>query len=197
MRRFKGHSMVILNCGIPTIMLELTLISFCNIVNQITLHLKKSRTRDLQLVFCILNLYTMHQLAFSPGSRNEGMYVCYVCVSNSSSAFPPFRDGWESLSFIRFPVILALFRFFFSTFLSQKVRYCSEHFLLLSPPLWKSCPPFCAECDLLRTQHGLWACRDASVCRGEPYLVNIIHFLCCVYSEISLWCEVEAWWICR
>lgn len=128
MRRFKGHSMVILNCGIPTIMLELTLISFCNIVNQITLHLKKSRTRDLQLVFCILNLYTMHQLAFSPGSRNEGMYVCYVCVSNSSSAFPPFRDGWESLSFIRFPMILALFRFFFSTFLSQKVRHCSERF---------------------------------------------------------------------
>lgn len=91
--------MVILNCGIPTIMLELTLISFCNIVNQITLHLKESRTRDLQLIFYILNLYTMQQLAFSPGSRNEGMYVhvcvCYVCSRKSSSAFSPLRDNWK------------------------------------------------------------------------------------------------------
>lgn len=103
MRRFKGHSMVILNCGIPTIMLELTLISFCNIVNQITLHLKESRTHDLQLIFYILNLYTMQQLAFSPGSRDDGMYVhvyvYYVCSRKSSSAFLPFTGNWKSLSF--------------------------------------------------------------------------------------------------
>lgn len=81
MWRFKGHSMVVLNCGIPTIMLELTLISFCNIVNQITLHLKESRTRDLQLIFYILNLYTMQQLAFSPGSRDGGCVCACMCVT--------------------------------------------------------------------------------------------------------------------
>jgi len=84
-------------------MLELTLISFCNIVNQITLHLKKSRTRDLQLIFYILNLCTMQQLAFSPGSRDNGMYVhlcvCYVCSRKSSAAFLPSRGDWKSLSF--------------------------------------------------------------------------------------------------
>lgn len=84
-------------------MLELTLISFCNIVNQITLHLKESRTHDLQLIFYILNLYTMQQLAFSPGSRDDGMYVhvyvYYVCSQKSSSAFLPFTGNWRSLSF--------------------------------------------------------------------------------------------------
>lgn len=111
MQRFKGHSMVILNCGIPTIMLELTLISFCNIVNQITLHLKESRTCDLQLIFYILNLYTMQQFAFSQGPRDGSMYkhvhVCYVCSQKSSSTFSPFRGNWRS-PFLMFSMILTL-----------------------------------------------------------------------------------------
>lgn len=147
MQRFKGHSMVILNCGIPTIMLELTLISFCNIVNQITLHLKESRTRDLQLIFYILNLYTMQQLAFSPGSRNEGMYVhvcvCYVCSRKSSSAFSPLRDNWKVPLPLNSPWSW-LFLVFFSP-LSQKASEYFYSFLPALSPLCKSSTPFCME----------------------------------------------------
>lgn len=112
MWRFKGHSMVVLNCGIPKIMLELTLISFCNIVNQITLHLKESRTRDLQLIFYILNLYTMQQLAFSPGSRDGGCVCACTCVlrllSKIFNCFFTFHTKLEKSLFLFYSMIFPL-----------------------------------------------------------------------------------------
>lgn len=178
MWRFKGHSMVILNCGIPTIMLELTLISFCNIVNQITLHLKESRTRDLQLIFCILNLYTMQQLAFSPGSREDGMYVhvcvCYVCSWKSSSAFSPFTGNWKSL-FLIFSMISCLLSFS-SMILKKPVGV----FVPLAPLYHHFENPVCLSVLNLTfqiPQHVLWTHRHISKHGQKPCPGNILQFL--------------------
>lgn len=149
MWRFKGHSMVVLNCGIPAIMLELTLISFCNIVNQITLHLKESRTCDLQLIFYILNLYTMQQLAFSPGSRDGGYVCACMCVLRLLSkifiCFLTFHRKLEKSHFLLFSMIFPLI--LFSPYGSQKDSGCFCAHCPTLPPC-EALLLSCAESDL-------------------------------------------------
>lgn len=186
MWRFKGHSMVVLNCGIPTIMLELTLISFCNIINQITLHLKESRTRDLQLIFYILNLYTMQQLAFSPGSRDGG-YVCacmwalrlllkiFIC-------FLTFHRKLEKSHFLMFSMIFPLF--LVSPTDAQKDSGCVCARLPSLPPLWKPCLPSCAESDLSNASEHT----ETPPSTVGSRVLGTFHAFCDVFAvKVTLW----------
>lgn len=178
MWRFKGHSMVVLNCGIPTIMLELTLISFCNIVNQITLHLKESRTRDLQLIFYILNLYTMQQLAFSPGSRDGGYVCACMCVTFALKNLHLFSHLSKKIGKVSLFIILHDLASHSSFLLWFSRRQCV---------LLDSSPSFTSPLETLSAllcwvwpQQCLWAQRDTSKHYGKPRPGSVSHFLWCV-----------------
>lgn len=191
MWRFKGHSMVVLNCGIPTIMLELTLISFCNIVNQITLHLKESRTRDLQLIFYILNLYTMQQLAFSPGSRDGGYICACMCVTFALKNLHLFSHLSKKIG--KVPLFIILHDL--ASHSSFLLQFSKGQWVLLdsSPSSTSPLKTLSALLCWVWPQQRLWAQADTSKHYGKPCPGSISHFLWCVCCE-SCPCEGGRWW---
>lgn len=177
MWRFKGHSMVVLNCGIPTIMLELTLISFCNIVNQITLHLKESRMHDLQLIFYILNLYTMQPLAFSPGSRDGGYVCACMCVMFALKNLHLFSHLSQKIG--KASLFIVLHDLAPHSMVLKKTEGVFGHIV----PLYRPFEALSALLCWMWPQQCLWAHWDTSKHYGKPCPGSISHFLWCVCSE--------------